>query len=717
MALSPLPAGTHLAQDAAGNYRYRIIQELGSGGFGITYDAEHVGLGRRVVIKELACDAVSRRDVDSRRVLALTNREGIQQRVHKRFVEEARLLSRLAGEKCPHIVSVIDVFEENGTAYYVMDRIETSGHVSSEPLPGPQGVKRALRLGRELLVALEVAHRYTALHGDIKPGNLLLDSEDRLVLIDFGTARSDKDLTRTRATVMHSPGYSPPELLSAPRLREAGAWSDLYSWGLVVYGLLWRHPWQIEDDDGGLLAWPLDAVTRVTATEDPYGDPAYHNMCSRGVPAGLSKLICQCLRLVPGERPQKVSNFLKVFDAAMLASSGATAAKGPPTEIEPDLQPENGRPEQGPASGSKTSGPSKAGRTGLARHARALFALLLLFVLAGVFGLGLWVASDGGEELAATPGAPSSNDVVEDSQAVVQTVVDAGSDQAKANPAQGDSPVPDVVAVVPDVPPPAPPGFVYIAPGTFMMGSPTDEEGRGSDETQHEATLTRGFFLQTTEVTQGEWRRVMGNNPSFHSSCGNLCPVERVSWWDAVTYANSRSRSEGLQECYSLGLCSGVAGSGTVTGDGAPGYGVGNYMCNRLTFAGPTCSGYRLPTEAEWEYAARAGSAGSGYPEIEQFAWHADNSGGMPRFVGQLQANAWGLYDMMGNVWEWTHDWHGPYVRAATDFTGPSSGYHRTIRGGGWNQSNTSLRFAFRNYNTPGGRDSDVGFRLARTAN
>ena len=150
MALSPLLAGTGLSPDGAGGYRYRVERELGSGGFGITYDAVHVGLGRRVVIKELACDAVSRRDGDSRRIFALTNRENQQQRVLKRFLDEARLLSRLAGENCPHIVRVIDVFEENGTAYYVMDRIEMSGHVPYEPLRGPEGVSRALRLGREL---------------------------------------------------------------------------------------------------------------------------------------------------------------------------------------------------------------------------------------------------------------------------------------------------------------------------------------------------------------------------------------------------------------------------------------------------------------------------------------------------------------------------------------------------------------------------------------
>ena len=344
MALSPLSPGTGLSPNDVGGFRYRVERELGSGGFGITYEAVHVGLGRRVVIKELACDSVSRRDADSRRVFALTNREYQHQRVMQRFIDEARLLSRLAGENCPHIVRVIDVFEQHGTAYYVMDRIETSGHVPSEPLAGAEGVTRALRLARELLVALDVAHRYTTLHGDIKPANLLLDSQDRLVLIDFGTARSDEDLARTRATTMHTPGYAPPELMSASRLREAGAWSDLYSWGMVVYGLLWRHPWQIEDENGAMVAWPLDVVGRMVAVDDPYGKAAHAQLCSRGLSAEAAALICSCLSLTPAQRPQSVSAVLSALDAATRPSAAVPSVPRPQQSKRPDTVVESDEP-------------------------------------------------------------------------------------------------------------------------------------------------------------------------------------------------------------------------------------------------------------------------------------------------------------------------------------------------------------------------------------
>ena len=248
------------------------------------------------------------------------------------------------------------------------------------------------------------------------------------------------------------------------------------------------------------------------------------------------------------------------------------------------------------------------------------------------------------------------------------------------------------LSATPVGPPPAPSGFVYIAPGTFMMGSPSSEEGRDLDETQHQVTLTRGFYLQTTEVTQGEWQRVMGNNPSYFASCGSDCPVDQVSWLDAVGYANALSRADGLSECYDS--------SGNVRGGGS-------------IYA---CSGYRLPTEAEWEYAARAGSMGSRYGTLDQVAWHSGNSGSTTHAVDGLQSNPWGLYDMLGNVWEWTHDWYGTYGSTVTDPAGAPSGSLRVCRGGSWNGGARGARAADRNSHTPDSRINYLGFRLARSA-
>lgn len=677
MALSPLLPGTRLAPDGSGGHRYRVERELGSGGFGITYDAVHVGLGRRVVIKELACDAVSRRDVDSRRVFALTHREVVQQRIQKRFLDEARLLARLADENCPHIVRVSDVFEENGTAYYVMDRIDTSGHVPSEPLPGVDGLRRALRLGRELLVALEVAHRWTTLHGDIKPANLLLDSQDRLVLIDFGTARTDEDFARTLATTMHTLGYAPPELMSGPRLPEAGACSDLYSWAMVVYGLLWRHPWQVQDRDGRLVAWPLDPLSRLTAVEDPYGDLAFRQMCGRGVPEQLSKLICSCLSLNPVERPQKVSTFLLEFDRAMqsgvsIKNAGSQAGRPP---VRPDTLVEQDRPFL--AKAMVAVGTPQAGAAAPSAQKRAANGTpgslhwgwpLVVGILVATIMILVWIVWR------------------QESGPLMETaMVEEGTTPGTL---EGSTPLitPDAGGRT------VPPGFVYIPPGTFLMGSPPSEDGRTGDETPQQVTLTTGFYLQRTEVTQGEWQALMGNSPSYFSNCGAMCPVEMVSWLDAARFANSRSQSEGLPTCYDdAGL---VQGGGSIY----------------------ACLGYRLPTESEWEYAARAGTTPSRYGVLDEVGWYAANSESRTHPVGQLTANAWGVYDMLGNVWEWTNDWYGEYGGAVTDPSGPPSGTVRVLRGGSWFGYAQFSRAANRFSRSPDYRSGNCGFRLARSA-
>ena len=219
--------------------------------------------------------------------------------------------------------------------------------------------------------------------------------------------------------------------------------------------------------------------------------------------------------------------------------------------------------------------------------------------------------------------------------------------------------------------------LVWISPGTFMMGSPADEPGRDKAEGPvHRVTLTRGFWLGKTEVTQRQYAAVAGDNPSRFKEVGETAPVEEVSWLDAMAY------------------------------------------CRRLTererAAGRLPDGFEftLPTEAQWEYACRAGTTGAYGGNPEDMAWHKGNSGGTTHPVAGKQPNAWGLYDMYGNVLEWCRDWYGNYPRTAqVDPTGPDSGYFRMARGGSWKVE--VFRSATRAGGSAGRRDYTIGFRLA----
>jgi formylglycine-generating enzyme required for sulfatase activity len=220
--------------------------------------------------------------------------------------------------------------------------------------------------------------------------------------------------------------------------------------------------------------------------------------------------------------------------------------------------------------------------------------------------------------------------------------------------------------------------FVYVKPGSFMMGSPANESGRYDDETQHRVTLSKGFYMQTTEVTQGQWRAIMGSSPSRFSNCGDDCPVEKVSWTDIQEFISKLNQIE-----------------------------VG--------------SKYRLPTEAEWEYAARAGSTarfcyGDDEGRLSEYAWYSGNSGDKTHPVAQKQPNAWGLYDMHGNVYEWCQDWYDKNYPSGnvTDPTGPSSGSLRVLCGGSWSSLAEFCRSAIRYGKFPVTRNLYLGFRLAR---
>jgi formylglycine-generating enzyme required for sulfatase activity len=256
------------------------------------------------------------------------------------------------------------------------------------------------------------------------------------------------------------------------------------------------------------------------------------------------------------------------------------------------------------------------------------------------------------------------------------------------------------------------PVMVPIVGTTFWMGSPTTEPGHISWEVLHEVTLTHDFEIQTTEVTQAQFERVMGYNPSTFPGCGPDCPVEYVTWHEAAAYTCALSVSVGLAPCYD---CAGTPPAVT---------------CSlSASYASPyECTGYRLPTEAEWEYSARAGTFSSTYngliddangrcehPNIvfDPIAWFCGNGDDRTHPVGGLLPNDWGLFDVHGNVWEWCHDFFADYTGDATDPWGPLTGTNFVSRGGGWDAQAFNARSATRGFcHYPFG---SIGLRIARS--
>ncbi len=269
--------------------------------------------------------------------------------------------------------------------------------------------------------------------------------------------------------------------------------------------------------------------------------------------------------------------------------------------------------------------------------------------------------------------------------------------------------------------------FIEVPAGTYQIGSPDDELGRDrpiDDMYLHNVTLSHAFRIGVSEVSQRQYERVTGDNPSYtdpdHPLCAD-CPVDQVMWNQAAAFTNELSRRAGLSACYS---CTGSGDDISCAGIGSP----------------YDCPGYRLPTEAEWEIAARAGVSAA-FPNggnvvegteplengpitldngetVGSMGWYMNNSGDHTHPVAQLAANDWGLYDVVGNLDEWTHDWHRDYDASEGDMVdpyGPDSGETRVCRGGSFNARYNYQRLAYRNWYEPDMLWWVVGLRVAQT--
>jgi len=608
------------------------------------------------------------------------------------------------------------------------------------------------RLAMAILAGLSRLHSVGIVHRDIKPANLFyrrIDAEPgfEIKIADLGVWTREHGFGdgSSVAAVESSPvgtlDYMSPEQLAC---RPVDRRSDLHTLGSTLWLLATGQP-----------AFPRGDADAHTDVEERRRRMRSQPERPPSMPQALFDVLVRAMAYSPCDRwddAEAVRRALAVFEESASGASRSaldeslapvrqtpssprdSEAQRPrlptPLDAERDRQPlVMGDPESVP-----TLHTAKAPRLGLA---------VVVAVAAAAGGL-LGGYTLGRDEKATQPPkpdgaqadhtrsasvAPHSSGVAHAELETAQSTFDSGT--ARAEPRQ------DLT------------GYVLIKPGVFWMGSRKDEPGADPDAPLHQVRITQAFYLKRTEVTQREWKEVMGSNPASHVACGDHCPVERVSWYDAVAYANRLSRREHLQECYELRDCNGRAGGGCPGARRLREWCGGDFICRDVEFRGLSCPGYRLPTEAEWEYAARAGTDTATYtgeievlglhnsPSADRVAWYGGNSGVRyadawdcaewvekqypatrcgPQPVGQKLGNQWGLYDMLGNQWEWTWDRYGDYPSAPTsDPLGPGAGEHRVLRGGGWGSKASDIRAGQRGRFHPGERSGRTGFRLARS--
>lgn len=676
----PFPAAEH-SQASFGEYE--ILGKLGEGGMGQVFRARHRSMRRLVAIKLLPsgiCDSEA---------------------AVKRFQREVEAAAKLLH---PNIVAAFDAGQHEGRQFLVMEYVPGQDLAAVVDKRGPLGIDEAVSAILQAARGLAYAHGKGVVHRDIKPANLLIDDEGNVKILDMGLARFDDDalanvdveagLTRA-GQVMGTIDYMAPE--QAADTHQADARSDLYSLGCTLFRLLTNKPVY-----GG-----KSLLERMVAhRERPI--PSLKALRSE-VPDEIEAIFRKLVEKKPEDRFQSAAELIAALEAWQ------TGPVVPPPA--PPVPP--------PLAGS----PARRSSRWIATAALGLILIIAISAVALIGDpLGLLNRMNTGVNVVSVPpkepppiaAAPFDAETAAAHQAAWARHLGI---EITTKTSQGER-------------------MILIPPGEFQMGAPNQEieeilkdakrkitaSNVRTQLPQHKVTLTRPFRLATTEVTYSQFSQFVqetsyesdaerdGDGGLVHDAESgrftrmpglnwaepghphtNQTPVTIVTWNDAVEFCNWLSRHENLSPYY-----------------------VDDDDRNWRIVPGP---GYRLPTEAEWEFACRAGTEtryfwGDDQAQVVSYDWDVTSSEGRPHPVRSKEANPFGLFDMAGNVHEWVFDWYAEDYYAnspPSDPTGPESGTLRVQRGGSWSTGKTTTRSAHRLHFPPTRRNPSAGFRIAQS--
>ncbi len=733
--------------------KYIIKRVLGQGGFGITYLAEQVSLGREVAIKEFFMKDNCVRDGETGIVSVPTTGSAAQvEQYRKKFLKEARTLATLDH---PNIASVIDVFEENGTVYYSMPYLPGGSLKDLVEKQGPLNEEEALNITRQIAQALKYMHtEHHICHYDVKPDNILFDRNGKAVLIDFGISKNyDSQGKETSITpIGMSEGYAPIEQYQQ-MVNEFSPSSDVYALGATLYYAV-----------NGIK--PPTAVSRISGEKLSF---------KKGVSVSTQHLIEQAMKLAPNERIQDVDIFIDDNEQEQTL---------PASSLELEAQPvPNSELESRPVKGHRVWKKVIIGTLALLLSGFLITYIIsvlkprpemrtdniyiqelednMVYVEGGTFTMGADVNRRTPSQIYETMRKVSNESQVDfgidnytldkftnkyfsDAKGVELLFSKLNDISKELSSDFGLRTTEDWKAAF---------GLGTLDEWMSSFGYQKNDDGSYSRENifddlpAHQVKLS-GYYICKYEVTQELWDAVMNSNPSYFTK-DRLKKIyeEDIQWlyeklqpgYDTGSIdefkkdlMDDETRKWYYDEATNMGLILGNEDEFKalcVFNDDKkfklPVDSVSWEECqifiDRLNQM--TGKHYRLPTEAEWEFAARGGNRSlafsfSGSSVLKNVACFSYNSSSMTYPVGSMEPNELGLYDMSGNVWEWCQDWYGEYPnKSQTNPTGPSSGVYHVYRGGSWADSESYCRVFFRGHKMKSNeRSQRLGLRLAMDA-